>query len=278
MDEPYKFYLYLGAKGEDQYKTDEYSNPAPGGWNFGGFGGVDQSDYSPTEPTPPESGAGGGGAVDLRIDYIDINSPDLDDDLLTKSLMSRIIVAGSGGGAVSDKNINGYPGGTLKASNNGEHMFGGTQTDGILGKGMNGSITNNNQGGQGDCGSGYRGCYHTFTSDMTQAWSFEYGGSGGSSYISGHPGCISPQHPSDTIENQTTPFHESNFYFTNTIMKGGNENMPDPYSTNNIVGHIGHGVCRITFLFNPICQTHVTCYQRTVSIFLTSVFIFIGSE
>ena len=144
LKEPYKFYLYLGAKGEDQYKVDDYINPSPGGWNFGGFGGVDKCDIYPGNPTPPESGAGGGGAVDLRIDYIDINSPNLDHELLRKSLMSRIIVAGSGGGAVSDGKSIGFPGGNLSALNNRENMFGGTQTKGELGIGMNGTITDKN--------------------------------------------------------------------------------------------------------------------------------------
>lgn len=252
-----KFYLYLGAKGEDQTKTDDYTNHSLGGWNFGGHGGIDKHDKNEqTQYRPPESGAGGGGSVDLRIEYFDINFPDKNRSLLTKSLKSRIMVAGSGGGAVSNTNKFGFPGGNLTAIDNGNNVFGGTQTSGELGKGMDGIDSEINQGGSGGCGGGYKGGYHTFNKSMPKSVSFEFGGSGGSSYISGHPGCISPHYPSFAIANETTPFHESNFYFTNTVMRSGEEAMPDPFNDFAIIGHVGNGVCRIRLIFSSICQTH----------------------
>ncbi|EAY04499.1 hypothetical protein TVAG_453160 [Trichomonas vaginalis G3] len=152
-------------------------------------------------------------------------------------------------------------------------MFGGTQTQGELRKGQKGIDSVNNQGGSGGCGSGYQGAYHIFNENMTGDGIFQSGGSGGSSYISGHPDCISPQYPSDTVANESTPFHESKFYFTNTNMKGGNEYMPDSFSNDKILGHVGHGACRITFLFNPICQTEMICNMHRFTI--SSIFLFV---
>ncbi|EAX89197.1 hypothetical protein TVAG_291220 [Trichomonas vaginalis G3] len=271
-----KFYLYLGSQGEDQSKTDEYSIPAKGGWNFGGDGGIDKNStkFKPTS----QSGAGGGGSVDLRNEYIDINSAAIDQSILTKSLKSRIMVAGSGGGAVSDTNRNGLPGRKLFASNNGEYMFGGTQTSGELGIGKNGIDSDKNQGGSGGCGSGYRGCYHNFPLDLTTLSAYEYGGSGGSSYISGHPGCISPHYPSTAAADEFTPFHESHFYFTNTLMRSGDESMPDPFHDNSIIGHYGHGVCRIRFLFDPYCQTHFIIFPHYFSFSIYMILFCLVSE
>ncbi|EAX97948.1 hypothetical protein TVAG_316130 [Trichomonas vaginalis G3] len=279
LTNPSTFCLYLGAKGEDQTKFNDYTHQTLGGWNFGGNGGIDKSDINePDFSYPPESGAGGGGAVDLRLEYVDINSPPLDNISLEISLKSRIIVAGSGGGAVSNDNKFGMPGGSISAVNNGMYIFGGTQTKGELGKGMDAVDTDGNQGGSGGCGSGYRGCYNTLSNSIRGNNIFEFGGSGGSSYISGHPGCISPQYPSTTIANETTPFHESKLYFTKTNMKAGNEYMPDPLSDGYILGHIGHGVCRITFLFSPFCQTNAYCLLHDFSFLLHLVFVCLDSE
>ncbi|EAX86392.1 hypothetical protein TVAG_023180 [Trichomonas vaginalis G3] len=95
------------------------------------------------------------------------------------------MVAGSGGGAVSNTNKFGFPGGNLTAIDNGNNVFGGTQTSGELGKGMDGIDSEINQGGSRGCGGGYKGGYHTFNKSMPKSVSFEFGGSGGSSYISG---------------------------------------------------------------------------------------------
>ncbi|EAX98940.1 hypothetical protein TVAG_321000 [Trichomonas vaginalis G3] len=255
---------------------DEYFYPTLGGWNFGGQGSVDKKDqHYEAQLAPPESGAGGGGATDLRTDFIDLNKP-YNDTARLHSLKSRIIVAGSGGGAVSDEERYGFPGGTLTALNNGENMFGGTQTEGELGKGMDGLNSGENQGGMGGCGSGYRGGYHNFTRDMKEQYSYEFGGSGGSSYISGHPGCISPHYPENSIPNKNTPFHESNLYFTNTDMKSGRDLMPDPFSYGEIFGHVGNGICRITFLSDYNCKTNNLPYScnRMFSIHL----IIVGSQ
>lgn len=259
---PKTLYLYLGGKGEDQTSIDDYTNPTPGGWNFGGNGSIDKADEK-LDPVflPPENGAGGGGAVDLRLIYLDINKP-FENSALMNSLKSRIIVAGSGGGAVSDTNRTGFPGGTITALNNGEHMFGGTQTEGLLGKGMSGIDSYENQGGTGGCGSGYHGGFHNFSLEIKGKDSFESGGSGGSSYISGHPGCISPHYPENTIADRITPFHESKLYFTHTDMKSGIDLMPDSFSFRQILGHVGNGVCRITFLTDYNCQTNIILYSH----------------
>ena len=55
-----KLYLYIGGKGQDQIAIDQ--TVSLGGFNGGGNGGVD-----PVDTKQPESGAGGGGATDLRF-------------------------------------------------------------------------------------------------------------------------------------------------------------------------------------------------------------------
>lgn len=81
------------------------------------------------------------------------------------------------------------------------------------------------------------------------------GGSRGSSYISGHFGCISPYFKNDVEATHLNSFHESGLYFTDTIMKSGDEFMPSPYDDGMITGHVGHGVCRITILHPGFCPS-----------------------
>lgn len=243
-------FLYLGGKGQNQEVYTKTQNPALGGWNFGGNGGVETN---PEEAGPPENGAGGGGAIDIRLQYADINNKNLAPSIWKKSIESRIIVAGSGGGAASAKtysygSADGYPGGTISAASNKPYTNGGTQKLGTLGKGLDGISTNeNNAGGSGGNGSGYRGGYNSFPKDTSMGY-LHIGGSGGSSYISGHFGCISPNFEADSQPTLAHSIHESGFYFTHTEMKSGNESMPNPFSESLMKGNIGNGVCRITLL------------------------------
>ncbi|EAX95989.1 hypothetical protein TVAG_052470 [Trichomonas vaginalis G3] len=234
---PLTLYLYLGAAGEDQSSIRGHGvDQSLGGWNFGGKGGMDLFDTD-----HPENGAGGGGAVDIRLKYIDINIIPTNNLKFRESIDSRIIVAGSGGGAVSDNitrfaNISskfyawGLPGGTLDSMRS-KYTIGASQTMGQLGIGVDGKSTNYSVGAcSGGSGSGYRGGYYEIPDPITEY--FIQGGGGGSSYISGHPVCI------------TSPY---NISFTNTVMYGGNESMPQPFGGMSI-GHRGNGVCRITDL------------------------------
>ncbi|EAY10918.1 hypothetical protein TVAG_260030 [Trichomonas vaginalis G3] len=277
-----KLYLYLGGQGEDQASVNELQNASLGGWNFEGKGGIDTFEYHDVNKlveernTPPENGAGGGGAVDLRLYYYDINSAPIDKDELRKSIESRIIVAGSGGGADSGEKPYGYPGGKLSAKSLTPYLFGGNQTNGDLGVGADGISSDDNQGASGGHGSGFRGGYNTFDKTKTTGSIFEWGGTGGSSYISGHFGCISPNYPPGTEPNQINNIHSSKFYFTNTVMKSGDEAMPDPFSDDFgiIIGHVGNGICRITFLVNPFCQTCYTNFPMSWFIY-THIFMLV---
>ena len=80
---------------------------------------------------------------------------------------------------------------------------------------------------------------------------YHYISSGGSSYISGHEGCIGI-----TSETNVTPkvsaysniqnsYHYSGIIFTNTNMIAGNASMPG-YNNNSITGNSGNGYARVT--------------------------------
>lgn len=245
-----KLYLYLGAKGEDQ-TTITRGVTSRGGWNFGGDGGNDPHD------DPPESGAGGGGGVDIRL--IPVDTSTTDESLLNQSILSRIMCAGSGGGALSenadltDPSYRSYgpgmPAGALSADGKYQYIIGGTQKLGALGKGANGYSYDFYLGcATGGSGSGYRGGYHIITEPPADY--VTHSGAGGSSYISGHKGCISPLSESN--------IHHSGISFTDTLMRSGSEYMPQPdFSYAN--GHAGHGAARITVL-NFVCITQPVCY------------------
>ncbi|KAI5537672.1 glycine-rich protein family, partial [Trichomonas vaginalis G3] len=248
---PIDMYLYLGGKGADQTTYIFTTTPAKGGWNFGGNGGLD-SHVEDQKFEPPENGAGGGGATDIRLIYYDINLQNPNNNSLQKSIESRIIVAGSGGGGNSglqheSGSPDGFHGGSLTATSNNPYTYGGTQIKGTLGKGMDGINSTENQGGSGGCGSGYRGGYHKFP-QLTETGSYHVGGTGGSSYISGHIGCISPT-AKDTTPSKENSIHESGFIFTNTEILSGNESMPNPNGNSLIKGNVGHGICQITVLY-----------------------------
>ena len=242
-----KLYLYIGGKGEDQKYIDH--TQSKGGFNGGGNGGVESHDVS-----YPESGAGGGGSTDLRL--LKGNNEE--------SLKSRIIVAAAGGGGCSTDNfsphkglynfspLGGYGGG-LSGENITRYGFGGNQTHGIFGKGGDGFGNGDNVegstivgAGTGGCGSGYYGGYIIPPNDHKF---FEFGGSGGSSFISGHKGCIAIQNQEI---NKSTQFdlsiHYSNLYFNDTVMKTKlDDDFVDPYGKLE-EGHSGNGCANITLM------------------------------
>ena len=239
-----KLFLYIGGQGEDQ--SSIYQNVSRGGFNGGGDGGVDSCDINYTE-----SGAGGGGSTDIRL----YKSND------TKALRSRFIVAGAGGGAVStDKTseiYGSYLGGSAgKLHGNNSTIFGkgggqgGQDDQGEFWKGGDGIGCNcscNYGSATGGSGSGY---YGGITTKPENSW-FEYGGSGGSSYISGYEGCLSVLDlDGDDIVPTTTSIHYSNLFFNNTIMKSDAEDegsFIDPYG-NSEIGHSGNGAAKITII------------------------------
>ena len=226
-------------------------------------------------------GNDGGGATDIRLN----SSSNLRD---FESFKSRIIIAAGGGGANyrnsgSNTETDGSiwywgegDGGYAGALNGGNGIrdkvtmgkapyynqsFGATQnaggyqiqyniqTDGTYNstpnivEGSTGKFgySMSNQDGfvQSGGGGGYYGgaiCGHC-------------GGSGGSSFISGHTGCdaITEESTESNIMHTEQPNHYSGLVFTNTTMTAGNASMPNP-SGGTETGHSGNGYARITFV------------------------------
>ena len=75
------------------------------------------------------------------------------------------------------------------------------------------------------------------------------GSGGGSSYISGHPGCkaIASTSTETSITHLDTPNHYSGKEFTDTQMIAGNASMPKPDGGTE-TGHSGNGYARITLI------------------------------
>ena len=112
-----------------------------------------------------------------------------------------------------------------------------TQTSGYsFGIGQTGnSGTNLSRSGGG---GGYYGGY-----------AYHCAASGGSSFISGYPGCnaISASSTSTNIIPTGSPNHYSGYIFINSSMIAGDSSMPSP-SGSTEVGHLGAGYARITFI------------------------------
>ena len=209
----------------------------------------------PTYNSNNVSTVSGGGATDIRY----VNGPWYSFD----SLKTRIIVAGGGG---SGERICGGDGGGLNSTANAryymydtlvttpatqtsggkpgysiEYGYGTEGEFGISGKGdlIGGNSKDNGVGG----GGGYYGGGGT---------PFAGSGSGGSSFISGHPGCdaINATSTEDNIIHTGQPNHFSEyvFYYTETI--SGNQYMLSP-NHDLVMGNSGNGFARITS-FTPI--------------------------
>ena len=198
----------------------------------------------------------GGGATDVRLTKTN-NWYDME------SLISRIMVAAGGGGAEWNNSIGGN-GGELEGGSskptyyNGEYFqftcAGATQTQGsdcntcqesIAHKGTFGMAGNigysSDAGGQG--GGGYYG---------GTSYNKSYAGSGGSSFISGHPGCDAVKDNAEYIEHTGHPFHYSSLVFTGTQMIGGNKTMPLPDGSVGIFSEFD-GAFRISLIEYKKC-------------------------
>ena len=246
-------YLYVGGQGTSGIKSQD----APGGYNGGGIGTWDNSD--------DEADGAGGGATDVRLVSGEWND--------ATSLASRIMVAAGGGGA-SDT-VSGLAGGGLTNSNititnyTASKFTEVNQVSGYaFGIGQDGVIVRRNNPISG-AGGGYYGGYA-----LDNGKNFYNFGGGGSSYISGHTGCVAITSSSDTTpkSNCTTgttdnscSVHYSNRKFIDTVMidglgyswtneKGELEAMPNPeggyYASG--VGKSGDGTIKITFIGEDI--------------------------
>ena len=258
------FYIFVGEKGHNDNSTVN-----TGGWNGGGASGR----------FPGHTGSGGGGSTDIRLAVK--NASDLSiwqDDV---SLRSRIIVAGGGGGSCdyySGGYAGGIEGGPGKTTESGYTINkGGTQVSGgTLGNGPSSALglfgyayqvtsnTSNYNANGGGGGGGYWGGSRGYGT----------GGAGGSSYISGHPGCIAVTSASSTSpvggNNTTTNLtrERASHYSGNVFVEGSTViidgegynwtlnsrdasaiGMPTTFlydSNNKEYGHVGHGFARIT--------------------------------
>ena len=255
-------YIYVGQQGSN-CTTVNANTYTPSSWNGGGSGSG-SSDSN-------DGGGSGGGATDIRKVRGNWNS--------LESLQSRIMVAGAGAGSsyVNPNQTHRAPSGggltgvgTLYAYPNialATHDYNGTQTTGYaFGLGGNGySISGG--GGGGGAGGWYGG--YSISSGNGFSTGANNGGSG-SSYISGHTGCVGITAITDTTPKSgcTTGTTDNscslspyNYSFTDTKIidgagyswtntKGSLELMPNPTGGNYAsgVGHSGNGYAKITYL------------------------------
>ena len=227
-------YIYVGEQGQDGVVRGD----TPGAWNGGGAATWDHAD--------DETAGAGGGATDIRLvkgewDY-------------NKSLASRIMVAGAGGGAAYSQ-VGGYAGGL--AGEKAYYAGAADQVSGYaFGIGQDGIWANTNVEVAGG-GGGYWGGYAQ-TSGSANV--YKAAGGGGSSYISGHTGSVAIKSITDTTprlddnEEQclmgTTDivcsYHYSGYIFTDTKMISGNAVQPTHDGGSDQTGNSGDGFVKIS--------------------------------
>ncbi len=301
-----KLYVYVGeggiggSRGIDATKTQGQGGTAT--FNGGGAGGNGDGGYKNYPYSNYRGGHSGGGATDIR--YYGSSSL-TESDLLWNSaigLKSRIMVAGGGGGGgiFYSETEDGRTFSTYHCSSGGLSASNGqtlTYTGGTNGKnfssvaGIAATQTTGNSFGTGGKGSntGYAGyCnghsgggggyYGGGGAGNTGENCWIIGGGGGSSYISGHTGCLAITSSTSlsprTGTNQNTcaegttdnlcSIHYSGKYFTSTLMIDGDgytwtniksgdvgtNLMPNPFGGyyESGVGHTGNGYAKITDL------------------------------
>ena len=269
-----KLYVYVGENYNGYKETLNFN-----GGGSGSYGTSDADNYN------------GGGGTDIR--YFGNYQPASEDLLWNSSigLNSRIMSAGGGGGyssyngGVNGANAGGLIGysGTYSSWNGStiEVATGGTQVSGGLAVGNDSTIPKKGAFGYGG-----------YSSVFTATWLYAAGGgggyygggagwagdgvvgsaAGGSSYISGHTGCVAITSQNDitpksgcttgTTDNSCS-IHYSGKKFTNTVMidgqgyswtntKGALQQMPNPsggyYASGT--GNSGNGAVKITLVDN----------------------------
>ena len=230
-----RVYAYLGGQ----------EMPAGPFCGLGGYnGGGNSTKYGPsTGQYPGCRQSGGSGASDIR--------------LIEGDLSSRIMVAGGSGGSSACNFVSFTKGGYGGSLNGGDGHYnsdwetpnspgkGGGQENGGQGKnpgefgigGMAAATETTDCSGAG--GGGYYGGGSGYHTEYTGT------GGGGSSYISGHEGCL---------------IHESNYIFESTYMINGETKMPSPKGGFHPLGHYGPGYLRITQL-SVLCTMHQQSFQ-----------------
>ncbi|WP_025884309.1 fimbrillin family protein [Segatella paludivivens] len=207
-------YVYVGQQGQATLG----GTISGGGWNGGGNG--DATGYTGNGRT------GGGGSTDIRVLTGAWND--------SKSLNSRIMVAGAGGGgggnglAGGAGGLSGYNGSISTAGRGGTQSAGGSGGSGSWGNATAGGL---GYGGTGCSyasggGSGYYGGGGG-ARDL-----YDGNGGGGSSYISGQSGCS---------------IYSSTYIFSKTSISDSKTTILSPTGLLE-TGHSGNGYARITFV------------------------------
>ena len=274
LNESDDLYIYVGEKGSKTIRN-------VASYNGGGIGY--ESTY--TAAYAINGGFSGGGATDVR--YLG-TSPSAS-DLLWNSylgLNSRLMVAAGGGGRGTNGGTtvscsvstirDGEAGGGLTSPYNADFQES-TQTDGggctsiycssgSFGIGGNSKATYHSSGGGG--GGYYGGAAEqgNYLDGYTQGLK---PGQGGSSYISGHTGCVAINSSTDRSSivgcttgttNNLCSIHYSNYTFADTTMIDGDgynwtnvkdttsSGMPSLDGTTTITGNIGNGYAKITLV------------------------------
>ncbi len=171
--------------------------------------------------------SGGGGATDVRLENGEWDN--------FNGLKSRIMVAAGGGGSYYTGGYGGY-GGTLTGGDgsgfsskwNTRGGYGATQEKYSFGIANFGTCIPGNGYYSGEAASGANA-------------------GGGSSYISGYPGCkaITKESTVNNITHSDSPNHYSGKVFSDPVMIAGNDTMPS-YNGGSMVGNMGNGYARIT--------------------------------
>ena len=170
-------------------------------------------------------GHGGGGATDIR---------------LTDSLYTRILVAGGGGSDGASNKPGGYGGGTNGQSRGESYGSGGSgasQTGGGSYRGAFGQGGYGKSASGGHAGAGGGGWYGGGGADPDGSSDDDRGGGGGSGFAYN--------------ENSSLPtgYEVSERYMlTETVLKSGADSMPTHDGTSTMVGNMGDGYARITYV------------------------------
>ena len=267
-----------GASGNNNYNDYTKANPSYAGYTAGVIsltkeevlylyvGGQGQIFNC---CTVQGNNAGSGGASDVRLVSGDWNN--------TASLASRIMVAGGAGGSYSDSSApgGGSAGGLISyaVAHNGHPVASSTQIAGGT-AGYKGTA-----GGFGYGGTNSNYWYNPGAGGYYGGGSGPAGG-GGTSYISGHTGCVAITSASDITpktgcdtgsSNNSCSLHYSGKKFTNTVMidglgyawtnaKGSLRQMPKPtggYYASGI-GNSGDGAIKITLLTTDVYSKNYT--------------------
>ena len=250
FSKPQKLYFYIGQKGVNGKNT---------AFNGGGSG--------------VQYGSSGGGATDIRLEHHSIGS--------FNSLKSRIIVAGGGGGSQSTDAYNCQGGSagilegldgsqaklndatTITLAKGGEQTIGGEGGQGSsngekgkFGEGGDGSVgnTNGNGGGGGYFGGGGSATGKRITGS----------GAGGSSYISGFPGCKAILKNANETNLSSESFSESSIHYSGLYFLGIDAKSGNSIKWNN------NGQITIRYLGN---FQKKTCKKSSFHIDFVCIFV-----